>query len=111
QQEVHAEASAATSAAQERDRDLATQVEDVATQRQDLAKQRQELADIRTQLYERYRERRDRLAGLHESVNRAARKVQERKQQLDAEVRDWDRRRQGEAARLDELKAQADDIQ
>src|SRR5262249_20626661 len=54
-------------------------------QRQELAAQRQELADIRNQLYQRYQERRDRLAGLQEAVDRAARKVQERKRAVEAE--------------------------
>jgi chromosome segregation ATPase len=109
------EASAAASNSQERDRererDLAKQAEELAVQRQELAAQRQELADIRTQLYDRYRERRDRLSGLQESVNKAAKKVQERKQQLDAEVRGWDDRRREEQARLAELKGQATDVE
>jgi chromosome segregation ATPase len=83
---------------------------ELAKQREQLTAQRQELADIRTQLYDRYRERRDRLAGLQESVNKAARKVQERKQALEAEVREWENRRKDEAARQAELEAQAADV-
>jgi chromosome segregation ATPase len=45
---------------------------------------RQELIENRKQFQEHYRERSDRLAGLREAVNRAARKVQEHKRQLDA---------------------------
>jgi hypothetical protein len=84
---------------------------ELAAQRQELATQRQELADIRTQLYDRYRERRDRLAGLQESVNRAARKVQERKQQLEAELRATEHQRRDEADRRAALDAQAADVQ
>ena len=46
---------------------------------------RQELASIRQQFYERYRQRRDRLSGLHEAVRRAARRVQERKREFDSQ--------------------------
>jgi chromosome segregation ATPase len=65
---------------------LAEREQALDQRRDELDRQQQELADLRQQLYDRYRERRDRLAGLHEAVNRAARKVQERKQQLDAET-------------------------
>jgi chromosome segregation ATPase len=95
----------------EREKALAKHEEEVAAQKQELAALRQELADIRTQLYDRYRERRDRMAGLQESVNLAARKVQERKQQLEAEVREWETRRQTETARHAELETQAADLQ
>ena len=71
---------------------------DLEKQRQDLAGMRQELADIRRQLYERYQERRDRLSGLQEAVDRAARKVQERKRQIDSEEAHWAQRRQEQAA-------------
>jgi chromosome segregation ATPase len=94
-----------------REKALAKHEEEVAAQKQELAALRQELSDIRTQLYDRYRERRDRLAALQESVNRAARKVQERKQQLEAEVRESENHRRGEAARQAELEAQAADLQ
>ena len=60
----------------------------MAAQKQELATLRQELSDIRTQLYDRYRERR-RPYGCPPGIGQqAARKVQERKQQLEAEVRD-----------------------
>jgi chromosome segregation ATPase len=59
---------------------------EVERQQEELAGIRQELAEVRRQLYDRYRERRDRLAGLQEAVTRAARKVQERKRQLEAET-------------------------
>jgi chromosome segregation ATPase len=54
-------------------------------QLQELARVRVELSDIRQQLYERYRQRRDRLSGMHEAIDRAAKKIQERKHQLDLE--------------------------
>src|SRR5207302_3185941 len=73
------------------------QAVDLDKQRQELATMRQELADIRRQLYERYQERRDRLAGLQAAVDRAARKVQERKRQLDTEEEKCRQRRQQEA--------------
>jgi chromosome segregation ATPase len=88
--------------------DVAKQAEGLAAQRQELALQRQELADIRTQLYDRYRERRDRLAGLQESVNKAARKVQERKQLLDVDVRDWEQRRAELASQAADLRQAQD---
>src|SRR5439155_20453391 len=67
-------------------RDLEQREQQLARQQQELAGLRQELAEIRRQLYDRYRKRRDRLAGLHEAVDRAARKVQERKLHVDAET-------------------------
>ena len=69
-----------------RQTDVEIQAGDLARQKQELASHRQEVADIRTQLYDRYRERRDRLAGLQEAVDRAARKVQENKRRLETEI-------------------------
>jgi chromosome segregation ATPase len=109
-QESATEHAAALAGLDERERALKAREDEVAAQKQELATMRQELADIRTQLYERYRERRDRLAGLQESITRAARKAQERKQTLDAEVRDWENRRREESDRNAELKGQADDV-
>ncbi|HYV38689.1 MAG TPA: hypothetical protein VE988_23595 [Gemmataceae bacterium] len=94
----------------EREQALAKQEAEVAAQKHELATMRQELADIRTQLYDRYKERRDRMAALQESVNKAARKVQERKQQLEAELRDTEGRRQAEAVRRAELEVQAAEV-
>jgi chromosome segregation ATPase len=88
-------------------RDLEAGAEQLRRQQQEFAGLRQELAEIRQQLYDRYRKRRDRLAGLHEAVDRAARKVQENKRQIDTE---WQRslvRKQEDAARKAELDAQA----
>ena len=91
-------------------RDLQAREELLARQQQELAGLRQELADIRRQLYDRYRQRRDRLAGLQEAVDRAARKVQERKRQIDTElehssarVRELDARQSALEKREDQL--------
>lgn len=65
---------------------------------------RQELDALRQRLYEHYRERRDRLAGLQEAVAKAAQNVQERKRQVDAEVSAF-------AAREAEVDARAADLE
>jgi chromosome segregation ATPase len=117
-QKAVAEAEAAAAAkekshlpfAEELQRELAQKQQECESQKQELATQRQELSDIRTQLYDRYRERRDRLACMQEAVNKAARKVQERKQQFDAEVRGWEERRREDAQRKAALDAQAADL-
>jgi chromosome segregation ATPase len=67
-------------------RDFDVREEALACQKQELDAVRQELNVIRQQLYDRYRERRDRLAGLQEAVNVAARKVQEQKRSVEAEA-------------------------
>ena len=90
--------------------DLAARETDLEKQKQELAGMRQELADIRKQLYDRYQERRDRLAGLQEAVNRAAQKVQERKRQLDAEAQEFQHIKQQESGRQVELHARATEM-
>src|SRR5207253_7241720 len=69
---------------EQREAALQKQREEVELRQKELEDVRQELAGIRLELYERYRHRRDRLAGLHEAINRAARKVQDRKREIDA---------------------------
>ena len=91
-------------------RELATREEAVTRQRQEQDTVRQELATIRQQLYDRYRERRDRLAGLQEAVNKAARKVQERKQDLDAQVAQAAATRAEQEARQAEQDARAAEL-
>jgi chromosome segregation ATPase len=59
---------------------------DLEAREQAVRQQSAELANHRQHLHERYQHRRDRLAGLHEAIRRAAVKVQERKRQLDAET-------------------------
>jgi chromosome segregation ATPase len=66
----------------QRDRDLET----LSRQKDQMDTVRTELTTVRQGLYERYRERRDRLAGLQEAVRAAAQKVQERKRAVDAEM-------------------------
>lgn len=69
-----------------REQELKARAEQLDRQQQELAATRQEMLQLRQQLYDRYRERRDRLAGLQEAVDRAARKVQERKREIDADA-------------------------
>jgi hypothetical protein len=66
-------------------RDLEQREAQLARRQEELAAVRKEMAELRQQLYDRYSERRDRLAGLQEAVHRAACKVQEQKRQLDVE--------------------------
>src|SRR5947209_18533510 len=90
-----------------------------------LESERQQLATDRLELYERYRHRRDRLAGLHEAINRAAHKVQERKRsleveqeqvkarslELDARAQEEDRLRKELAEQTDALAARKQELQ
>ncbi len=71
---------------------------------------RAELDDTRQQLYDRYRRRRDRLAGLHQAIRRAARNLQERKQQVEGEARAVAVRREEEAVRKAILDAHAAEL-
>jgi chromosome segregation ATPase len=84
--------------------------EELTRHQKELTGAREELADIRGQLYERYRQRRDRLAGLQEAVNRAARKVQDRKRELDREEAEAAVRKQQEARKAEELENQAAEL-
>jgi len=86
------------------------QIEDELRQVEDIAATRRELAEVRQQLYDRYRQRRDRLAGLHQAIRRAARKVQERKGQVEAEARAVAARREEESVRQAQLNAQAEQL-
>ncbi|GIW82660.1 MAG: hypothetical protein KatS3mg105_4467 [Gemmatales bacterium] len=104
-----------------RERELNQQLEDVSRQRQALEEQaarlqkqqeeveafRQELADLRQELFERYRERRDRLAGFQEAINRAALKLQERKRLFDEEEK---RRKQVDATKAEDSAEKVDPI-
>src|SRR5262249_7977916 len=71
---------------------------------------RQELGSLRQQLYDRYRERRDRLAGLQEAVRRAARRVQERKRRLEADVTQFIADSADERERLAVLKTREEQL-
>jgi chromosome segregation ATPase len=101
--------------------ELQAQKDQFANQHQEAGEVRRELAGVRQDLYDRYRKRRDRLAGLQEAVNRAAEKVQERKRLVDAETAQLAARlaeieiqreelRQKEAARDGELAARAEEL-
>ncbi|HEX5269634.1 MAG TPA: FHA domain-containing protein, partial [Gemmataceae bacterium] len=83
---------------------------DVSRQQAGLDAVRRELDDVRRQLYDRYRQRRDRLAALHEAIRRAARKVQERKAQADAEGRAVAARREEMSVRQAEQDARAAEL-
>ncbi|MFO0810650.1 MAG: hypothetical protein U0746_18640 [Gemmataceae bacterium] len=97
------------------------QITDLARQQDETDKVRNELTDLRRDLYARYQERRDRLAGLQQSVQTAARKVQEAKRTFEAEkakaaprLAELDRREQALADTREELelaKRAADDEQ
>ena len=84
--------------------------EPVAAEPEETATARRELAEIREQLYDRYRRRRDRLAGLHEAIRRAARKVQERKGEVEAEARAVAARREEESVRQAHLDARTEEL-
>jgi hypothetical protein len=71
---------------------------------------RREMAEIRQQLYDRYRQRRDRLAGMHQAVRRAAAKVKERKGQVEADARAVAARREEESVRKAQLDARAEEL-
>lgn len=81
-------------------KELDSRAEQIIAQKQALDTAQHELAELREQLYRRYRQRRDRLAGLQEAVAVAARKIQERKRLLDQEEKQAQERRQTEADML-----------
>jgi chromosome segregation ATPase len=83
--------------------DLESRAEKLAKQTEELNGARRELDAIRQQIYERYRQRRDRLAGLQEAVSRAARKVQEHKRAVEAEAEHF-------ATKLQELQVREADL-
>jgi chromosome segregation ATPase len=94
----------------ERQRALAAREAEIEQQRQETARAKQELADLRRQLSEHYQERRDRLAVLQTAVDNAARKVQERKRQIDAEQAQLEASKRSEAERQAELEARAREL-
>jgi chromosome segregation ATPase len=93
----------------EQDR-LSRQQAELQAKSEHLISQEKELDAYRHQLDDRYRERRDRLAGLQEAVNKAAANVQERKRQLEAEVRQASTQLQDYSARKAELDARTSEI-
>src|SRR5439155_17251589 len=91
--EVRAELEHREETLREERNDLAVQRNEIAERTEQLAKQeeelngvRREMEELRQQLYQRYRKGRDRLAGLQESVRRAARRLQERKRAFEVEL-------------------------
>ncbi|MBI1913176.1 MAG: hypothetical protein HYS12_00200, partial [Planctomycetes bacterium] len=91
--EVRAELEHREETLREERNDLAVQRNEIAERTEQLAKQaedlngvRREMTELRQRLYQRYRQGRDRLAGLQQSVRRAARRLQERKRRFEAEL-------------------------
>jgi chromosome segregation ATPase len=89
---------------------LAKQQAELQAKAEQLTAQEKELDAYRQQLDDRYRERRDRLAGLQEAVNKAAANVQERKRQLENEILQASTQIQDRAARQVELDRRASEI-
>jgi hypothetical protein len=79
-------------------------------QQEELAGIQRELAELRQQLYDRYQQRRDRLAAHHESIRRAARKLQQRKRLFEAEVAQAAGLKQADAQRQAELQARTEEL-
>jgi chromosome segregation ATPase len=90
---------------------LAEQEQHLARELAEVGSGRQELAAARQQLHDRYRERRDRVAGLEEAVRRAAAKVQDRKRQLDADTAEAAQTRQRDSAQRAALDARSREIE
>lgn len=83
---------------------------ELARRTEEVEAARTELATLRKELYESYRQRRDRLAVHQEAVNHAAHKIQERKRQLDEDARQIAARQQEDAARRAELDGLAEEL-
>lgn len=91
-------------------RDLEAREERLVKQKQEVESVKVEFNTLRQQLYERYRERRDRLAGLQEAVNHAARKVQDRKREVDSASQENAIKEQELTAREAQLQQFADEV-
>jgi hypothetical protein len=96
-----------TETVQREQEELTRQQAELVAGQQQLQAAREELSGIRQQHYERYRARRDRLAGLEEAVRRAAAKVQEGKRQLDVDVQKDAHEREQETQRRADLERRA----
>jgi hypothetical protein len=90
--------------------DLDRRAAQLAGQHEQLEGVRRELDGLRQQLYERYRARRDRLAGQAAAVRRAARKLQARKKELDEQQRDLLGQSEEVEARRQELATRTEDL-
>jgi chromosome segregation ATPase len=67
----------------QRDAELAARTEELTRQEEEVANLRREIGKIRQQLAQRYQQRRDRLIVQQQAIRKAARKVIERKRQID----------------------------
>jgi chromosome segregation ATPase len=95
---------------EEQHTELSGRSEELAQQHEELITVKREMAELRRQLYDRYRERRDRLAGVQEAIRKAARKVQERKKQLDAEVAQFLATKVDDTQRREQLESFAEQL-
>jgi chromosome segregation ATPase len=82
-------------------------VEDAEKQRVEARGMRRQMSQIREQLYERYRNRRDRLNEKQKTLRRAAKQLQERKRLIDEETVQFEAVRQELALGRDENDARA----
>jgi chromosome segregation ATPase len=82
-------------------------VEEAEKQHTEARGLRRQMSQIREQLYERYRNRRDRLNEKHKTLRRAAKHLQERKGQIEAETVQFDTVRQELALGREENEARA----
>jgi chromosome segregation ATPase len=88
--------------------ELAEMREGSVKQQEEAVGLRRELSHIRQQLYQRYREKRDRIAGLNQAVRRAAKRLQERKRKFDEETKRVETSRQEWLLREAELESRAE---
>ncbi len=84
---------------------------EVAAKQMELDKLREELAEVRRDLFRQYQERRDRLAGLQQAVQTAARKVQDRKQLLDSTEQTTAQLRDELASRMSAVEQREEELQ
>jgi hypothetical protein len=82
-------------------------VEEAEKQHVEARGMRRQMSQIREQLYERYRNRRDRLNEKHKTLRRAAKQLQERKRLIDEETVQFEAVRQELALGREENKARA----
>jgi len=90
--------------------ELAGREAELLRQQQELDRVREEMKEIRLQLYERYRRRRDRLAGLQAAVRKAAKRVQDRKREFEFEVEQATSRRVQSSGPQSELTTLAEEV-
>jgi hypothetical protein len=87
--------------------ELSERAAQLQAQQEETERVQSEMTDIRRQLHERYRQRRDKLVAMQESVRRAARKVQERRQQLESDLEQARAFRGNEGSHENELRTLA----